>query len=116
MPDWMWVVVAGVIGIFAWGYHHSKRPDKLCTACGTIAQPDFKSTASPGIGLFMWIGGLVLALFVHWIFILLPVGHLIARAASKDLEVCPKCASPQVVPLDTPIAQKLLKDLKNPEK
>lgn len=101
------VFLIGIIVLaFAIGMSNAaRRTDKLCTVCGTVAKPGSRSTASVGIGLAMWGGGLALAFFVHWLFLLLPVGHIVARLASSDVDVCSKCGSSQIVPLDTPAAQ-----------
>lgn len=95
------IVLAFAIGMA----NAARRTEKLCTVCGTVAKPGSRSTASVGIGLAMWGGGLVLAFFVHWLFLLLPVGHVIARLATPDVDVCAKCGSNQIVPLDTPAAE-----------
>lgn len=99
------IVLAFAIGMA----NAARRTEKLCAVCGTVAKPGSRSTASVGIGLAMWGGGLVLAFFVHWLFLLLPVGHVIARLASSDVDVCVKCGSNQIVPLDTPAAQEWAK-------
>jgi ribosomal protein S27AE len=109
---WLLLVIVGA-GFALWAYKQVRRPEKLCTACGTVAQPEMRSTMSDGIALLMWGGGLLLAFFVSWFFLVLPIGHLLVRLGASDQEVCPKCGSPQVVPLDTPVAQNLLKELKN---
>lgn len=105
------LILIAIIGLaFLIGIANAaKRTDKLCTVCGTVDRPASRSTASIGIGLLMWGGGLVLAFAVHWLFVLLPIGHLIARVASSDVDVCAKCGSGQIVPLDTPAAQEWLK-------
>lgn len=106
--------VVFLIGIIALAFligmaNNARRTEKLCTVCGTVDRPGSQSTASVGIGLLMWGGGLVLAFVVHWLFLLLPIGHLIARAASSNVNVCVKCGSTQLVPLDTPAAREWAK-------
>lgn len=105
------VFLIGIIVLaFAIGMQNAaRRVEKLCTVCGTVDRPASRSTASVGIGLLMWGGGLALAFFVHWLFLLLPVGHVIARLATPDVDVCAKCGSNQLVPLDTPAAQEWTK-------
>lgn len=105
------VFLLGIIVLaFAIGMQNAaRRTEKLCTVCGTVAKPGSRSTASVGIGLLMWGGGLALAFFVHWLFLLLPVGHVVARLATADVDVCAKCGSEQLVPLDTPAAQEWAK-------
>jgi hypothetical protein len=109
MDGWIFVLlIAAVVVVVA--VVAARRPDKLCMTCGTIGQPAYRSTGSIGVALFMWIGGLVLAAVVHWLFLLLPVGHLIARLASSGLRVCAKCGGTSLVPLDTPAAQRYLRE------
>lgn len=110
MDGWVFVAILAAVVVGA-VVLSARRPEKLCTACGTVDRPSYKSTGSIGIGLFMWIGGIALAATVHWLFLLMPIGHLIARIASSGVLVCARCGSANLVPVDSPVAQKLLREL-----
>jgi hypothetical protein len=71
---------------------------KFCTACGTVGYPVLVKKGSTGTAFLLWI-----------IFLLPGIIYSIWRANSER-EICPACGSPQVIPVDSPMAQKLMGD------
>jgi hypothetical protein len=71
---------------------------KFCTACGNVGHPVLVKKGSTGTA------------FLLWFFFLLPgIIYSIWRANSEH-EACRTCGSPQVIPVDSPMAQKLMGD------
>lgn len=83
----------------------------FCASCGTLGRPVRKSTASVGMALAMWGGGLAGAWFVHWVFLLVPLGHLVAVASGSSDTACARCGGTQLLPPDSPMARKLRREL-----
>jgi hypothetical protein len=71
---------------------------KFCTACGSVAYPVLVKKGSTGTAFLLWIT-----------FLLPGIIYSIWRANSEH-EACPACGSPQVIPVDSPMAQKLMGD------
>lgn len=71
---------------------------KFCTACGVVGYPKLVQPGSTGTAVFLWL-----------VFLLPGIIYSIWRANSEH-EVCPSCGSPQVIPVDSPVAQKLMGD------
>jgi hypothetical protein len=76
---------------------------KLCRNCGCVGKPK------------RWTKGSFLIEVVLWI-IILPVGFLysIWRLTTR-CDVCLKCGSTNLLPADSPVARKLLRELQNLE-
>lgn len=71
---------------------------KFCTACGNVGHS------------VLVLKGSVATEFLLWITFLLPgIIYSIWRANSKH-EACSACGSPQVIPVDSPMARKLMGD------
>jgi hypothetical protein len=71
---------------------------KFCTACGSVVYPVLAKKGSGFTEFILWLCGLLPGLI-----------YSIWRANSEH-EVCPACGSPQVIPVDSPNAQKLMGD------
>jgi hypothetical protein len=69
---------------------------KLCTVCGEVQVPIIAKKGSTGVAIIMWL-----------LWLLPGVIYSIWRANSAH-EVCPSCGSPQVIPVDSPVARKML--------
>lgn len=67
----------------------------ICTACGTTAAPKQVTKGSLLIEFILWCCFLVPGLL-----------YSIWRHTSR-FNACPKCKSPHIVPLDSPIGKKL---------
>src|ERR1039458_9883666 len=71
---------------------------KFCTACGNVGEPNHSRRGSGGIE------------FVLWMFMFLPgIIYSIWRSSGDD-SVCPACGSRQVIPVESPMARKLMGD------
>jgi hypothetical protein len=71
---------------------------KFCTNCGGAGYPVRVEKGSTGTAFLLWIT-----------FLLPGIIYSIWRANSEH-EACPACGSPQVIPVDSPMAQKLMGD------
>ena len=70
--------------------------EMVCTACGSVGRPVRVTQGSFLIELALWL------------FFLLPgFIYSIWRLTSKH-DACPKCGGKQLVPLDSPVGQKLI--------
>jgi len=70
----------------------------LCTKCGHKGKPKLFTKGSIFIEIVLWI-----------CFIIPGLIYSIWRHASR-YKGCPKCNEPNMIPLDSPIAQKMLLD------
>ena len=82
--------------------------DKLCTQCLSVGTP---VTKTPGLfigEIFVWIafigGGYLTGL---WLLLLVPLVYSISRQSGQHKE-CKQCGGRELIPLDTPRAEKLL--------
>lgn len=75
------------------------RNDRLCTVCGYIGKPYKYTKGSFGVELLLWIFFLIPGLI-----------YSIWRLSSR-YEACPKCDAPNMIPMDSPVAKKILKDM-----
>ncbi len=71
---------------------------KYCTACGHVAHPVLVKKGSGTTSFFLTL-----------LFLLPGIIYMIWRSNSEH-EACPSCGSPQVIPVDSPMAQKLMGD------
>jgi hypothetical protein len=72
--------------------------ESICKTCGHVG---FPKTITKG-SFFMEV--------ILWLFFLLPgLIYSIWRLTSKE-DVCPKCKNATMIPVDTPIGEKLLKE------
>jgi hypothetical protein len=71
---------------------------KVCTACGNVGEPNYIRRGSTGIEVVLWL------------FMILPGLIYSIWRSSGNNEACPSCGSPQVIPVDSPMAQKLMGD------
>jgi hypothetical protein len=76
-----------------------KRGHRLCTVCGYVGKPHKHTKGSMGMEILLWL------------FLLIPgLAYSLWRISSR-YDACPKCNSPNMIPLDSPIAIKLLADI-----
>lgn len=79
---------------------------KTCLKCHTTAEPLKSAAASGWLELAGWLLFLPLAFFFSWWLLLFPVLLSIGRMLAKPYS-CRKCGSTELVPHDSPAAQKL---------
>lgn len=76
-----------------------KKENYVCSSCGFVGFPEIKHKGS------IWIE------IILWLFFLVPgIIYSIWRVGSKFLR-CPKCNGTTIIPTNTPIGQKLIKEL-----
>jgi hypothetical protein len=76
-----------------------KKEDYVCSSCGFVGSPEIKHKGS------------ILIEIILWLFFLIPgIIYSIWRAGSKFLR-CPMCNGTTIIPVNTPMGQKLLKDM-----
>ena len=72
----------------------------ICNACGYVGKP--KITME---------GNFVLELFL-WLFFIIPGILYSIWRSSNQTKACPKCQNPTMVPVDSPVGQKLINKFK----
>jgi hypothetical protein len=75
----------------------------ICKECGYVGLPVKKLKGSIWTEIILWLGFLIPGLI-----------YSIWRLTTKH-KACKKCGSPSVIPVDSPIGQKLLKEIKGDE-
>jgi uncharacterized membrane protein YqaE (UPF0057 family) len=71
---------------------------KICTSCGYV-----------GSSVRITKGNLLIEIFL-WLLVIIPgVIYSIWRLTSR-YDACPECKNPSMIPTDTPIGKKLLKE------
>ena len=67
-----------------------------CTSCGAMGFPKTHVKGNIGVEILLWL------------FLLIPgIFYSLWRLSSKE-KVCPKCGKPNMIPMDSPIAQKMV--------
>lgn len=74
---------------------------KICTQCGSVG-----NTAKETRGSFIFE-------LVLWLCFIIPGLLYSVYRASTKVEVCKQCRSKDIIPLDTPRGQKILKEFKD---
>jgi hypothetical protein len=81
-----------------------KKENYVCSSCGFVGSPEIKYKGS------IWIE------IILWLFFLIPgIIYSIWRVGSKFLR-CPMCNGITIIPVNTPVGQKLSKDLKKDDR
>jgi hypothetical protein len=68
----------------------------ICTACGCVGSPTRVTKGSFFVEIFLWLLACLPGLI-----------YTIWRLASK-YDACPKCGNATMIPIDTPMGQRLL--------
>jgi len=68
----------------------------VCTKCGALGKPRWKTKGSVAIEIVLWI-----------CFIIPGLIYSLWRQTTK-YQVCPKCESDDLIPVDSPAAKKIL--------
>ena len=79
----------------------AKKKEMICTHCGYSGKTDLKVKGSFMIELLLWC-----------CFIIPGLIYSIWRVSNK-IVVCPKCKGETMIPIDSPMGQKLLGELSN---
>jgi hypothetical protein len=93
------VVGVAIFYFFPSGKSKSSMDPKnqyICTVCNYIGTPKREAKGSVGVEIVLWI-----------FFIIPGLIYSIWRVSNKTL-LCPKCKSDHMIPLDTPMGQKLV--------
>ena len=69
---------------------------KVCTKCETIASPKLITKGSLAIEIILWLCFIVPGLI-----------YTLWRLTSGQYRACPSCGSPDIVPLDSPVGQRI---------
>ncbi len=71
--------------------------EKVCKSCGFVGKPKTYTKGSIFIEIILWL------------FLIVPgLVYTIWRLTTRE-KVCPKCGSRDIIPLDSPVGQELLK-------
>jgi len=74
-------------------------PPRFCTACGHTSKPKVRTRGNVVVEIILWLP-----------FIIPGVIYSIWRHATRG-EVCPSCGAANLIPPNSPVAQKLRRDL-----
>jgi hypothetical protein len=89
----------GPVGLESEEEHLAKK-EMVCTACGSLVSPQPKTPGSFWIELMLW-----------FLFIVPGVIYSVWRLASIH-KACPKYGGKNMVPPDSPVGQKLLREMR----
>ena len=93
------VIILVLLVIFHDKTKKFKKVNYVCNSCGFVGSPEIKYKGS------IWIE------IILWLFFLIPgIIYSIWRAGSKFLR-CPMCNGNVIIPVNTPMGQKLIKEL-----
>lgn len=76
----------------------NKMKNYICTSCGFSGRPQRKAKGS------------FLIEIVLWLFFILPGIVYSAWRLTSNYSVCPKCENATMIPTDTPLGQKLIRE------
>jgi len=96
-------ILVGIIWLVTMTLSKKIKPSKFCCTCGFIAIPKNNGTR----------GSIWTELLLWCLFIVPGLIYSVWRLAGKPEIVCIKCGSNNLVPLDSPIAQKFDVDYRN---
>jgi hypothetical protein len=88
--------------------------EMICTKCGKQAAPIKKGGGSCLLEIALWFVFLIVAIAgfpLFSILLLIPIVYTLSRFFIRRRNVCPSCSSEDIIPVDSPMAQKILKDL-----
>ncbi len=95
------IILLVAIIIAGYRYYQNKKDmniERICTQCGSIGKHIKKTKGSFWIELVLWIAFIIPGLI-----------YSIWRTTSKQ-SVCPKCGHSTMIPIDSPMGQKLAKE------
>jgi len=72
------------------------KPKLVCTQCGTVAVPKKKTP-----------GYFALELLLYFLLVVPGIAYTAWRISNKK-NVCPACSAESMIPVDSPVAQKLM--------
>lgn len=71
----------------------------ICTSCGFSGKPQRK------------VKGSILIEIVLWLFFILPGIIYSVWRLTSNISVCPKCGNTTMIPMDSPVGQKLTREM-----
>jgi len=71
----------------------------VCTMCGYVGNYKKKAKGSFAVEVILWL-----------LFLLPGIVYSVWRMSSKQ-KVCPKCGNTNMIPADTPMGQKLIREM-----
>ena len=86
------------------------RGSHVCKSCHSIMIPKSKVRGMFAVELLLWLVGLFLAPATAGVSLIIGLSYSVWRHMNKT-QFCPVCGSTEVVPIDTPIGQKIIKEL-----
>jgi len=105
------IPVAILVGLIA-----AKRDpgDLFCTTCGATGSPKRSVQGTFAAELILWIVGIALAVLLLWPAIIVPIAYSLYRLFSSRSRACRSCGAETLVPLNSPVAQKMRRELGKP--
>lgn len=91
----------------------SSTRHRHCMTCGVDGHPKAKRSLGVGAIVLMWLVAIGLAIFVHWLWLLLGIVFHLASDASRT-KVCASCGAANIVPKGSPAAETHRKQLQPP--
>jgi hypothetical protein len=90
------------------------KPQLVCTSCGNIGQNKKAVQGTSAVEFALFFFGVAVAIFITWmiglVVILGAIAYSIYRSTTKK-NTCAKCSGTSLIPLDTPMGQKILKEM-----
>jgi hypothetical protein len=80
---------------------------RFCTTCGYTGSPKRSVHGTVAVELILWIIGVALAVMMLWPAILVPIIYSLRRVFPSWSLTCRSCGARALVPLYTPMAQKM---------
>ena len=80
---------------------------KICIKCGHIDEPKNHISGTFISELALYIVFALIASQTTWLILILPFGYSIYRLSSKK-QICSKCNSKEIIPLDSPNGKRLI--------
>ena len=90
--------------------------EKICKNCGFIGKEKKKVRGTLSMELSLWVLGLILLIFppLGILVLIFALFYSLYRLASPKLVICPSCKAENcMIPIDSPIGQKLFQEFKN---
>lgn len=104
------VIVAALLALL-WMWNSLRpKPELFCPACGSIGEPETVNGGSGWIELILWTLSIALGLFFLWPFIFMGLIYSLWSFSARR-KTCKACGATGLVPPDSPMAQKLMRDM-----
>ena len=81
----------------------------VCKSCHSVVVPKKEMSGTFWMELLLWLLSFALLPLTYGVSLLIGLGYSLSRYRNNKL-ICPVCGSDDVVPVDSPIGRKILKE------